>query len=164
MTEQWKEIPGFPGYWVSNYGQVKYEHRDKPVGVHLNQQGVAYISLQKNNEQYHRALGRLVAQLFIPRERDAFDTVVNRDGVRTNCYAENLMWRPRWFAIRYHQQFDRRFESPILAPLRDMDDGEIYEGSWPVAVSFCLLEEDVVKSVEHYTVVWPTFKRFQYAD
>lgn len=166
VTEQWVPIEGFPNYSVSNFGRVKRDDRE-PVGVHTNQQGVAYVSLMggpHGEVQYHRGLARLVAKAFIHQAREAFDTPINRDGDRLNCASDNLEWRPRWFAIRYHQQFVNRYENPIESSLRDMETGEIYMDSWVVAMSFGLLEKDVVLSVDNYTVCWPTFKRFQYAD
>lgn len=164
MTEQWVEIPDFPLYKVSNHGLVKRNDRESPVAVHLNQQRIAYISLMDGETQYHRSLARLVAQMFVSQEREAFDTPIHLDGDRLNCNAGNLEWRPRWYAIRYHMQFKRRYHNPIESELRDMETGDVYSGSWSVAINFGLLEEDVVKSVDNYTVVWPTFKRFQYAD
>jgi hypothetical protein len=164
MTEQWAEIFGFPKYRVSNYGRVKRDDREHPVGVHVNQQGIAYVSLMNGTEQVHRALARLVAKAFLTQKNDAFDTPINLDGDRLHCHADNLEWRPRWFAIQYHMQFNNRWHNPIESPLRDMDTGEVYDNSWTVVTTFGLLEKDVVLSVDHYTVCWPTFKRFQYAD
>lgn len=164
MTEQWVPIPGFPKYYVSNLGQVKREDRDSAVGVHLNQQGVAYISLQREERQFHKALARLVAKAFVPQKSEAFDTPINLDGDRLHCAANNLEWRPRWFAVRYHMQFRERWHNPIESSLRDMETGELYENSWALVTTFGLLEKDVVLSVDNYTVCWPTFKRFQYAD
>jgi hypothetical protein len=105
-----------------------------------------------------------VAKAFLPQKNEAFDTPIHLDGDRLNCHVDNLEWRPRWFAISYHMQFKNRWPVPIEAPLRDMETEEIYDGSWAVALTFGLLEKDVVLSVENYTVCWPTFKRFQYAD
>lgn len=161
---EWKEIPGFPLYQVSRYGQVKRNDRENSVGVHLNQQDVAYVSLMRGDEQFHRGLARLVALAFIPKSIETFDTPINLDGDRLNCDVGNLMWRPRWFAIQYHMQFKSRWAEPIEAQLRDMESGDVYEGSWDVSTRFGLLEKDVVGSVENYTVCWPTYQRFQYAD
>jgi hypothetical protein len=116
------------------------------------------------DEQVHRGLARLIAKLFIPQRLEAFDTPINLDGDRKNCSVDNLMWRPRWFAITYHMQFKERWPEPIEVPLRDMESGDLYDNSWQVVTTFGLLEKDVVQSVENYTVVWPTYQRFQYAD
>jgi hypothetical protein len=167
MTEQWAQVPDFPKYKVSNFGRVQRDDRENSVGVHENQQGIAYVSLMggpDGDQQFHRGLARLVALAFLPRRNDAFDTPINLDGDRLHCHVENLEWRPRWFAIQYHMQFRKRWENPIESPLRDMETGEMYDNSWVVALTFGLLEKDVVLSVDNYTVCWPTFKRFQYAD
>lgn len=164
MNEVWVPVPGHPKYHVSNLGQVKREDRANPVGVHTNQQGIAYISMQLEEHQVHKSLARLVALAFVPRDREAFDTPIHLNGDRLDCRQENLVWRPRWFAVNYHLQFKNRFHNPIESPLRDMETGDVYSDSWTVATIFGLLEEDVVRSVDNYTVCWPTFKRFQYAD
>jgi hypothetical protein len=161
--EGWAWIPEFPLYQVSTHGQVRRGEDGHPVGVHLNQQDVAYVSLMRDDEQFHRGLARLVALAFIPKNIDTFDTPINLNGDRRNCDVSNLMWRPRWFAIQYHMQFKRRGIS-IDVPLRDMESGDVYNNSWDVATTFGLLEKDVVGSVENYTVVWPTYQRFQFAD
>jgi hypothetical protein len=163
MVERWAEIPDFPKYSVSNTGKVKREDRE-PVRVHVNQQGIAYISLMAGEVQVHRSLARIVASAFVPKRAEAFDTPINLDGDRLNCVDSNLEWRPRWFAVRYHMQFKHRYLNPIESPLRDMETGEIYDDSWVVATTFGLLEKDVIAAVDNFTVCWPTFKHFQYAD
>lgn len=160
----WKEVPNFPLYLVHPEGRVRRKDRQHEVRVHMNQQDVAYVSLMREDEQFHRGLARLVAQVFIPKSLDAFDTPINLDGDRTNCHVDNLMWRPRWFAIQYHMQFKQRWPEPIEVPLREMESGDLYDNSWHVVTTFGLLEKDVVGSVENYTVCWPTYQRFQYAD
>lgn len=161
---EWVPIEGFPLYSVNRLGQVRRNPEGRPVRTHLNQQDVAYISLMRDDEQVHRGLARLVAKAFIPQKLEAFDTPINLDGDRLNCSVDNLMWRPRWFAIQYHHQFKVRYPNPIETPLRDVEQGTVYDNSWEIVTTFGLLEKDVVGSVENFTVCWPTYQRFQHVD
>ena len=163
MTD-WRAIPGFPLYVINEEGQVRRKDREHPVRVHLNQQNVAYVSLMRGDEQFHRGLARLVLKTFVPQKLDAFDTPINLDGDRMNCHVDNLMWRPRWFAIQYHHQFKVRFEDPIEQPIIDVDTGRHFQGSWDACTKLGLLEKDLVASIDNLTVVWPTYQRFQLID
>lgn len=161
---EWEEVPGFPLYVINRDGQVRRRDREYPVMVHQNQQEVAYVSLMTEAEQFHRGLARLVLKTFVPQKLDAFDTPINLDGDRMNCCVDNLMWRPRWFAIQYHLQFKHRFEDPIEQPIIDVDSGRHFQSSWDACTKLGLLEKDLVASIDNFTVVWPTYQRFQVID
>ena len=163
MQEEWRPIEGFPLYSVSNLGQVRRGF-GKPVQVHTNQQGIAYISLMKGEEQFHRGLARLVAKAFLEQKYAAFDTPINLDGNRLNCAVDNLVWRPRWFAITYHAQFKARYHDHTDQDIIDMETGFLYNGSWDVVTSLGLLERDVMLAIDNNTVVWPTYQRFRIDD
>lgn len=108
MIEDWEEIAEFPDYAVSNFGDViNMRFGGTPVRPSPNQYGVVRVGLVKDRRQYTRALALLVATAFVPVPNDnpIFDTPIHLDGDQFNCKAENLMWRPRWFAIKYHKQF-----------------------------------------------------------
>ena len=67
------------------------------------------------------------------REMGPFDTPINLDGDRHNNRVENLTWRPRWFAIKYNQQFRHPYENPIPARIMDLKTGEVSENSFQCA-------------------------------
>jgi hypothetical protein len=115
-----------------------------------------------DNGHFSRGLARLVAKAFLPTPPKAFDTPINLDGDRYNCAVDNLMWRPRWFAIQYHRQF---IEKPpygrINRPLRAIDDSEVYSTSLDAAIAYGALERDLIRSVFDETYVWPIHKQFE---
>ena len=73
---------------------------------------------------------------------------------------ENLAWRPRWFAIKYNQQFRHPYENPIMFQMVDLKTGEVSENSIECAQRYGLLEQDLVLSILNRTYVWPTYQEF----
>ena len=164
MTE-WEYIDGFPGYVVNPLGQVQNEHTGRILRPQRNQFDVAFVGLiDEEGHQKQRSIALLVASAFIPQDLESFNTPINLDGDRQHCSVDNLMWRPRWFAIQYHQQFKRRYPYPIDTPIRDLGTDEIYADSGHVFTTFGLLERDLVTAIELRTYVWPTYQTFDLAD
>lgn len=162
----WVDIPDFPNYAVSDSGLVTNNATGRIMRLTLNQRGIVQVGLMKNHKQYKRSVALLVAQAFLPDpyigedSSTPFDTVINLDGDRQNCHASNLAWRPRWFAIFYHQQFNRKVPQ-ILLPIRDINSGLVYETSREAAVRHGLLERDLVLSILNRTWVFPTYQYFE---
>ena len=110
--------------------------------------------------QRHRSVPLLVAKAFLPELPGPFDTPINLDGDRHNNQVDNLVWRPRWFAIKYNQQFRYPYENPIEALIMDLKTYEISENSFECAKRYGLLEKDLVVSILSRTYVWPTYQQF----
>ena len=162
--EEWAPIQGFPGYSVSNLGRVRRDVTGRILRIKVNQYGVAYVGLMRD-DQKQRSLALLVARAFLPDGSDIFDTPINLDGDRFNCAADNLMWRPRWFAVKYHQQFTHnRYSEPIEAPVRAIETGEVFSDSFEAACRYGVLERDLVLSVRHNTVTWPNYMSFELVE
>jgi hypothetical protein len=116
----------------------------------------------KDGVQRHRSVPLLVAKAFVPRMHSvAFDTPINLDGNRHNNAAWNLMWRPRWFAVKYNQQFRHPYSHPIMELIEDIATGEVSNNSFECSMQYGLLEEDLVLSIENRTYVWPTYQEFR---
>ena len=111
--------------------------------------------------QYHRSVPLLVANAFVLNKFEAYDTPINLNGDRWDNRVENIVWRPRWFAIRYNQQFRNPYMFPILDPVKEIKSGEIHENSFEAAIKYGLLESDLVLSILNHTVVWPTYQEFE---
>jgi NUMOD4 motif len=159
--EMWVQIEGFPDYSVSTSGEVRHDSNLRLLRPQINQLGIPYVGMMRDNEQKQRSLARLVANAYLPRFLEAFDTPINLDGDRMNCAVENLMWRPRWFAIRYNRQFKEPYYRRIEAPLRAIEDSEVHSSSIEAAIRYGLLERDICLSIEHRTYVWPTYQIFE---
>jgi hypothetical protein len=160
MIENWKSIEFFPEYSVSDHGRIRSDKSGRILSLNENQFGVVQVGLMHDGIQYHRSVPLLVAKAFLPQEGIPFDTPINLDGDRHNNHIDNLVWRPRWFAIKYNQQFRRPYENPITARIIDLRTHEISENSFQCAQRYGLLEQDLVLSILNRTYVWPTYQEF----
>jgi hypothetical protein len=142
-------------------GRVRNDKTERILELNVNQQGVQFVGLMKNGVQYHRGVALLVAHAFVPHAYPQFDTPINLNGDREDCRAENLVWRPRWFAIKYNQQFHERYDFGFPNRVRNEKTGEIYANSWECAIANGLLERDLVMSIFNRTYVWPLYVTFK---
>lgn len=158
---EWIPIEEFPGYSVSQDGRVKNDDKTRLLTLTRNQLGIIQVGLMRNGVQYKRGVALLVARAFLPPPSPAtFNTPINLDGDRSNNHAENLMWRPRWFAIKYHQQFHkerRGFNEPIV----EINTDEKFPDSWAAATTYGLLDLEIVLATLNRTYVWPTYQEFR---
>lgn len=159
--EEWREVHEFPDYSVSDRGRVRNDRADRLMALTVNQGGIVQAGFSSNGKYFKRSVALLVATTFLPRPMGPFDTPINVDGDRLNNEVENLMWRPRWFAIRYHQQFYRRYHTPIYHKIIDLRTKEISEGSWEACVRYGLIEKELVYAIHNRTYVWPTYQEFR---
>ena len=160
MSEHWKNIPHFPEYSVSNFGNVRTDKTGRILSVSPNQFGVVQVGLMREGVQYHRSVPLLVAKAFLPIKPGPFDTPINLDGDRSNNHVDNLVWRPRWFAVKYNRQFRYPYYNRIDSPIVDKKSGAISENSFECAKYYGLLEEEIVIAILNKTYVWPTYQEF----
>ena len=160
MQERWLPISEFPGYSVSNMGNVFNDEAEHPIVVSLNQFGIPHVGLTKNGIQYRRGLAHLVAKTFIRNPNERFDTPINMNGDRTDCRVDNLAWRSRWFAIHFFREMATNMQL-IDEPIVD-SEGRHYKGSRHAAEYLGVLESDIFKSLEEGRPVPPMFIQFQY--
>lgn len=160
--EVWAEIPGFSRYVISNMGMVMNVKTSRPLKPYLTPQGVVYVPMYDDtNEQCTRSLKLLVAKEFVDGETDIFDTPINKDGDKRNNRADNLLWRPRWFAIKYSRQFKGYFPKADTGPVFDLESNERFETVRDAAIAFGLLFRDVYRSTYSENPVFPTRQVFR---
>jgi hypothetical protein len=158
------EDQGFPDYAASNEGRIRNELTERILRQSPNQSGLYKVSITSaRNVRITLSVALLVAKVFVPLEahlRDRFDTPINVNGDRSDNRAENLMWRPRWFAIMYHQQFhnDRR---GVTVPIVDTKTGERFENSWEAAMKYGLLDREILHAIHNKTYLFPTGHIFE---
>lgn len=160
--EHWEVIEGFPIYSISDHGRVRNDNTGKILSKHSNQQGIVAVGLFDGAEQHKRSVTLLVAHAFLDEPSNPlFDTPINVDGDRLNNHVDNLMWRPRWFAGRYHRQFKPGQPKGFDAPVVDMDSGIKYQNSLSAATTFGLLNAEVAYSVINGSYCFPTYQYFR---
>lgn len=161
MKQQWHELEEFPDYAVSNYGEIANMKTGLTRKVSINQQGIPKISLYKGPVLCTRSLSVLVAEAFVPKENEHFDTPIHLDGDRANCRADNLTWRARWFAIMFHKQFRDEKLYIDKATRVELKTGNQYETMLDVVTTLGVLREDVFHSHFNGTPVFPGGLRFR---
>ena len=106
MTEEiWKDIKGYEGYQVSNFGNVRSLNYNKTKKIKilipsLDNYGYNYLLLYKNSKRKHFTVHRLVAQAFIPNPNN-LPQVNHKDEDKTNNCVENLEWCTNKYNCNY---------------------------------------------------------------
>lgn len=163
MIEEWEVLDDYPLYAISSFGNIINMRTGVRRKAVRSPEGVAKITLSREGRIFTKSIARLVAKSFIPENRELFNTVINTDGDRMNCYIDNLAWRPRWFAIKFHQQFEERWFQNSNAPLMCVDTGDVYNNYQHAAIMLGVLARDIQLSCEtRRTVVFPDRKSFRY--
>ena len=105
MQVEWRQIREFPNYSVSNSGYVRNDDTGRIMAASVNQHGVVHVGLMRGPRQHKKSLALIVAEAFVERPNEAFDTPIHLDGNRHNNDTSNLLWRPLWFARKFNRQF-----------------------------------------------------------
>lgn len=107
LTEEWKQIRGFPDYEVSNYGRVRSLARDYKYGSHEDiilktndRRGYRGVTLFRDGKRYYKAVHRLVAAAFIPNPAN-LPIINHKDENRANNRADNLEWSSYTYNSNY---------------------------------------------------------------
>lgn len=161
MRERWYELEEFPDYAVSDLGEVHNIKTGMPRRTSINQQGIVKISLYQGRELITRSVAVMVAEAFCDGRTEFFNTPIHLDGDRENCRADNLMWRPRWFAVQYHRQFDSEDFHRMDVTIEEVDSGDIYHSVKEACMDLGLYYNDVYRSYIHGTRVPLTRQEFR---
>lgn len=164
MNDDWRLVSGFPGYSINPLGEVRRDSSNRLLIPRINQYGVPYVGLMRQWRQCNRSLPKLVAFSFLNPPSEIFDTPIQLDGDPLNCHVDNLMWRPRWYAVQYKNQFKDRYVIPIDAPVHAVNEGERFPNSLIAACRYGLLEREVVSSIHNRTPTWPTYQYFELVE
>lgn len=95
MSEVFKPIPGYPGYFVSDLGRVKSVKRDKPIimSTHNMRLGYLVVMLWNDNKLNTLYVSRLVLEAFVGFPADPWLCYAHhKNGDLNDCRLENLVW------------------------------------------------------------------------
>lgn len=123
MTEVWKDIEGYEGYYqVSNLGRVKslerlvigkngkrYFCESKELFGTVDSTGYLMVTLRKDGARKTISIHRLVAKTFIPNPENK-PTVDHINRNKTDNHVENLRW-----ATHLEQADNTDHKKPIVA-------------------------------------------------
>lgn len=159
--EVWADLQSYPGYSVSNIGRIRNDKRDKVLSIVRTESGHGFVGLTYNGSQVKRAVSKLVAEAFVPNSRPRqFTTPIHLDGDVRNCYADNLLWRPRWFAQKFTTQF--RLDLPHTHAVRELETRQVFDDLWPPVMTYGLLYMEIISAIHNRTWVFPTQQFFEW--
>lgn len=164
MREQWEELDEFPDYAVSSLGNIHNIKTGMPRKTSINQNGIVKISMYQGRELITRSVAVMVAEAFCEGRTEFFNTPIHLDGDRENCRADNLMWRPRWFAVQYHRQFESPEFHASNVHIRELDSGREYYSVKECCMALGLYYNDVYRSYVHDRPVPLTGQEFELVD
>lgn len=158
-----KSIPEFPDYHVSSDGRVFNTNTGRDMVLSPTMQGELTVGMMRDGIQYRRSVKVLVAQAFVNGQTTVFDTPIQLDCDKYNLNANNIRWRPRWFAWKYSRQFSGNrpgwfFNGPVVDVINNLQYPTIFEASLVNG----LLCEDVHFSILNGTLVFPTGEIYVY--
>jgi hypothetical protein len=89
--EEWRTIPSYPLYDVSNLARVRRASKKRTIAQFLNKTGYATAALSVKGTLYTRLVHVLVAEAFIgPKDADSY--VAHLDGNKLNNVPSNLAY------------------------------------------------------------------------
>lgn len=161
MIEERRILDPFTTYEITSLGRVFNINTGREMTLSPTQHGELTVGLTVDGVQYRRSVKVLVARTFVPGETKIFDTPVQLDGDRTNLAADNIVWRPRWFALAYIRQFENPPDWYFYGPIQD-SDGVVYENAMHAAIATGSLCEAIQQSAYNGVRVFPSGLSFIY--
>ena len=90
MNEIWKDIKNYEGlYQISNLGRIKRVDKNKILKYAIVYNGYYRVCLCKNGKAKDFRVHRLVAETFIPNDKD-LEIVNHKDGNKKNNKVEKI--------------------------------------------------------------------------
>lgn len=162
--EEWASLEtlGFPGYDISNKGEIRNSRTERQMKMSANQEGIVRVGLMKREEgrQVTVSVLRLVARMFVQGRSATFDTPIQLTGNRHDLRSDNIKWRPRWFAVKFYRQFEETNNAVFGSPIYDVETAEQYATSREASMANGILEADILTSVVNGSPCFPTWQMF----
>ena len=155
---------GDGSYFVRNDGVILNRH-GSILRTTPNQSGSISVTLRADGRYITRSVSRMVAEVFVPKEGrpeyySRYNTVIHRDGDKTNYQASNLAWRSRSYAIKYHRQFEYTYFNIMAVKLEVEGTGEVFNNIRELCVHYGVLAERVLMMADNVSEpIWPIMRR-----
>jgi len=97
-NEEWRQVPGFPGYEISSAGKVRsYKRSAVPKHLKLKQWKDGYVNvlLWRDHKQHPKRTSRLIALAFHGAPPIGRNEAAHNDGDQLNNTVENIRWASR---------------------------------------------------------------------
>lgn len=146
--EHWNEIEDFPGYEVSDTGRVR-NRSGHILATGLNGHGTLQVIMFRDGRNHARGVAKLVATYFLdPPPWDQKYAVIQVDGDHRNCSADNLEWKPYWFANRRTRQANQTVPRDSRR-VHCVNTGVVYENALECAKEIGGLEDLVILTAQN---------------
>lgn len=169
MDEIWKTVDEIPVYEVSNLGHVRRIGKTEPLVPTEAKGGALFVTMTYDGERYSRAIKGLVARAFVPKpdnqDPDIFDTPVQCSLSMSNLRADNIVWRPRWFAIAFRRHLHPSYyDQPRFTevPVLNINTRTQHASILTAALQDCVLMRDIYHSAGEGRPVFPTGHRYEF--
>jgi hypothetical protein len=178
IDEEAIDIEGFPAYDITNWGRVLNLRTKRSMVLSPTMNGDLTVGLTREGHQYRYSVKGLVAKAFcnfeylsdrgvvgrafISNETELFNTPVLLDGDKYNLYFENIVWRPRWFAWRYTNQFTDLIPWYQFGPIQEVGTNNVYDSYMDAAIDNGVLCVDIRESIYNSRLIFPTWQKFEY--
>lgn len=158
MEEIWRPIPEFPTYDINNLGEIYNTRTRSLMRIGRTNHGHGRINLvDENGEQHTVSVARLVAEAFCEAPNSLCNQVIVLDGDLTNLRADNLAWRPTWFAWKYTRQLKEPQPNHYHnLPVANLDTGAVYDNIIDAGVEEGLLFDHIWESTYKTKPCFPT--------
>ena len=92
MRERWRPVPGWPGYWAANNGEIRSVVGGLPYTLkpHRDRKGYLAVTVYGNGLKRTKRVHVLVAAAWLPPAPKGKPQVRHLDGNKENCAAWNL--------------------------------------------------------------------------
>lgn len=146
--ERWEQIKEFPLYEVSSFGDIRNSLSGRILKAQQNQGGNQIVGLRHLGSTATRSVARIVAIAFHGEPEGDSDTwpqntPMHLDHDRSNCRASNLIWRPRWYAIQYMQEWERGPSEDPTWQVIDLRTSQVYPNAFEAGHTLGVLEKSI---------------------
>lgn len=164
--DELRDIEDFPEYGVARDSSVYNKAAGTLRKASYTREGAVKITLFFRNRPHTRSLPKIVAQAWLYNDfnPEIFDTPIHLDNDLSNNHVDNLVWRPRWFAVKYQRQYWNEEYRYAKIKVEDVKTGEIYESMMELCQRYGYLYLDVLQSCTKGDEVYPTWRQFRFAD
>lgn len=157
FEETWENIFDFPDYMISNYGCVYNRRTNREMSISKTNHGHLKVALVNETGRHTLSVARLVAESFVKAPNPMCDSTIVLNGDMSDIKANNLAWRPQWFAWKYTRQLKtQKLIYYVNLPVQNLYDGKIYSCVVDAGVSEGLLFADIWRSTHSNNQVYPT--------
>lgn len=145
--DDWRPIEEFPDYMIEQSGAIYNQVTCHHVEPMINQRGILMVQVRDGHVRTSRSVAKLVLDTFGGQPEDEeFNTVMHLNGDKEDCHFRNLRWRPRHYAIKYHEQFRTGSWNRARASVMNLDDGNEFTTIQEAAMYYGVTILDIAHS------------------